>query len=85
MMVVYDDGWCRFPVEIMKGTLHMPRVIRVGGLIAKLHAAQPTKRGGYVFEFWLDAGLGFLMRSDDLHAADSPDSDFTVLGLSNDS
>lgn len=84
MMAVYDDGHFRFPVEIVKGTLHWPRVLRVNGLLAVLRSATPTRKGNYLYEFWLDVGLGFLMRSEDLHEAESADSDFTVLGKSND-
>lgn len=84
MTAVYDDGKFRFPVEILKGSLNWPRVIRVNGLNAVLHGAKPTKSGGYLFEFWLDVGIGFLVSSDDLYAVHGAESDFTVLGLSND-
>ena len=83
MMAVYDDGRYRFPFEILKGSLRFPRVIRCAGVTAVLGSAQPMKNGGQLFSFWLEGGLGFRMSSRDLHEADSPDSDFTLLGLSN--
>ena len=84
MMAVYDDGRYRFPFEILKGSLRFPRVIRCAGVTAVLGSAQPMKDGGQLFSFWLEGGLGFRMASTDLYELDSPDSDFTLLGMSND-
>lgn len=84
MMAVYDDGHYRFTFEIVKGSIRWPRVIRCAGVTAVLETAQPMRDGGQLFSFWLEGGLGFRMASHDLHEVDSPDSDFTVLGMSND-